>query len=166
MSHLPPFDGLPALAHRESRPRASSPGFTRLARRVAALAVVAVVLGGCAIAIETSRTVDWTNRQRAAAHVPRLAWDPLLAACAEDWAHKLAASGGSLKHSSLDCWPQDATRLGENLANGSSLRAAYSAVLASPTHVANMLRPEWRRLGVGQARTSSGKVVVVWRFSN
>jgi uncharacterized protein YkwD len=157
---------MPPRAASERDPGVVTPVVTPVVRRVAALAVVAVLLGGCAIAVETSRTVDWTNRQRAAAHVPRLAWDPLLAACADDWAGRLAASGGSLRHASLDCWPSGATRLGENLANGSSLRAAYSAVRASPTHMANMLRRDWRRFGVGQARTSSGKVVVVWRFSN
>jgi uncharacterized protein YkwD len=134
---------------------------------VAALAAVAVVLGGCAIAIETFRTVDWTNHQRAMAHVPPLAWDAQLSGCADSWAHTLAAEGGGLRHSGLnDCWPPGATRMGENLANGRNLDAAYAAVLASPSHVANMLKAEWRRFGVGQARTSGGKVVVVWRFSN
>jgi uncharacterized protein YkwD len=60
---------------------------------------------------------------------------------------------GSLLHS---C---SASRVGENIAYGNvSADQMVAMWMSSPGHRANILRPEFTHLGVGVARTGSGRV--------
>jgi uncharacterized protein YkwD/uncharacterized membrane protein required for colicin V production len=56
-------------------------------------------------------------------------------------------------------------RSGENLAFAATARLAHEALLASPTHRANLLSPAFRQVGIGVAAAPSG-LVVVQKFTN
>jgi uncharacterized protein YkwD len=155
---------LPADAAR----KAGRPHRAHGARRAllaALLVAVALVASGCALLAQTAPSLEWTNGQRDDAGVPLLRWDAQLAVCAEAWADELATRR-TLEHGDLlSCKPDGATKLGENLASGVDLQAAYRAILESPAHRKNMLEPTWTRFGIGLARFD-GTVYLVWRFAN
>ncbi|MBO9540179.1 CAP domain-containing protein [bacterium] len=100
------------------------------------------------------------NQERRKAKLRPLVWDERLAALAR--AHSLdmqkqnyfaheAPDGETLADRAARSG-LTYTRLGENLAFAHDLQAAHRGLMKSPGHRANILRPEFRRLGVGIIR--------------
>ncbi len=56
--------------------------------------------------------------------------------------------------------------VGENLARDSSTKNAHAGLLRSATHRANILTPEWKRVGFGIAADSEGQLFFVQEFSD
>ncbi len=97
------------------------------------------------------------NRERAAAGLPALAPDPEMTAVARKHSADMFARG-YFAHVSPDGQdPFDRMRragvvfrtAGENLALAPTLAIAHSGLMNSPGHRANILRPEFGRLGIG-----------------
>ncbi len=90
-----------------------------------------------------------TNALRAAHGLAPLAVDDDLTAKARDWAQSMAAAG-SISHSNLsDNVHSDWHRLGENVGSGPDVASIHDALVNSPSHLANLLDPGFRFVGVG-----------------
>lgn len=80
---------------------------------------------------------------------------------------------GFLSHDVGDGSPQDrlqtagisVARGGENVAHAPDARSAHRALWASPSHRANLLDPEFRRVGLGVARDRNQSLWVVQLFA-
>jgi len=55
--------------------------------------------------------------------------------------------------------------VGENLARDYKTNYAHAGLLRSAAHRANILTPEWRRVGLGIAKDSEGRILFVQEFS-
>lgn len=55
---------------------------------------------------------------------------------------------------------------GENIAESSSEPEAYSALLASPEHLENIMNPHYKRVGIGVAAAPDGSLLFVQDFSD
>ena len=111
------------------------------------------------------------NAERAARHLPALAWDPLLGGYANSWAHALLAAN-QFQHQNLGAILEAAggrfAQVGENLYYGTGGAAdagtAHLVLMASAEHRENMLLPQGRLVGIGAA-CGGGKLVVVEDFA-
>lgn len=132
------------------------------------LVLTTLLLTGCLSSNATS-FVDRTNGLRASRGVAALAGHGALDAKAQAWAETLAARGG-LVHSSLtDGMGAVSWRtLGENLASGAESgdwpARLHDALVASPTHHANLVDRRFTHMGVGVA-SRNGQVYVVEVFA-
>jgi uncharacterized protein YkwD len=129
----------------------------------AASALVAFpAAAGAATKASTSETalLKEINNVRAAHGLQSLTFDPVLAQAAR--AHTLAMSGsGTFAHGDFRTrmlqFHVAGPFVGENLAWGSGSfgtpRGIVNGWLASPLHRANLLRPGFRRVGLGELRT-------------
>jgi hypothetical protein len=101
-----------------------------------------------------------------------LSRDRRLDAIARAHAQRMAASH-RLAHDLGDGSPVDrlegagllARETGENIADAPTLALAHRALWASPSHRANMLRPEYDRVGLAVARDGRGEAWVVEMFA-
>ena len=90
-----------------------------------------------------------TNALRAERGLEHLVIDANLTAKARAWAETMSGQG-RIWHSSLaDGVTSDWYRLGENVGTGSTVEAIHDALVASPSHLANLLDPGFRFVGVG-----------------
>lgn len=90
-----------------------------------------------------------TNALRASRGLPGLVVHGTLVAKARGWAQHLSGTG-TIFHSNLpDGAPNEWVRLGENVGKGPSVASIHAALVASPTHLANLLDPGFRYVGVG-----------------
>lgn len=55
---------------------------------------------------------------------------------------------------------------GENIAQSDTEREAYSALLASPEHLENIVNPHYSRVGIGIAAAPDGSLLFVQDFSD
>lgn len=55
---------------------------------------------------------------------------------------------------------------GENIAQSASEREAYSALLASPEHLENIMNPHYSHVGIGVATAPDGSLLFVQDFSD
>lgn len=93
--------------------------------------------------------VAQTNALRASRGLPGLAVHGALVAKARGWAQHMADAGG-ISHSNLpDGAPDEWQRLGENVGRGPSVASIHQALVASPSHLANLIDPGFRYVGVG-----------------
>lgn len=156
-------------------------------RRIAVLFLAAVLLVGFALAVGPSSAsaagtsavlnpyeadlVARTNAARADAGLPALAAKPGLTDLARSWAGRMA-SAGALSHnpdlgSTLPVhgaaqW----TTAAENVGQGGSASAVFTAYMNSQGHKDNILRAGVTSIGIGAMRTSNGKVWDVMVFTN
>jgi len=94
---------------------------SRLAAAAALALAAPLLIGGTGrLTSLDERLLAAHNRERSAAGIPALAWDPLLAADAESWGRELAASGEFEHSTDVD----EADPQGENLWAGT--RGAYA----------------------------------------
>jgi len=125
----------------------------------AACAALALLLPSTALAGLTraeNGLLREMNRVRAAHGLRPLRFDPRLERAARAHTHTMIATG-SFSHGAFGSrmlrFAVRGRLAGENLAWGSggdgSARAIVAAWLASPVHRANLLRPSFRRVGVG-----------------
>jgi hypothetical protein len=103
---------------------------------------------------------DLTNQDRAAADAPPVAIDPLLSQAAQDKANDMAAKGyfshvtpdGKQPWYWISLVGYQYTYAGENLAvNFTDSTAVEQAWMASPTHHANIVKPQYTKVGFGVA---------------
>lgn len=110
----------------------------------------------------------WVNTERAYNGQPTLSIDADLASQAQLQADRLASCRCGLYHSpmgELGWWLQRGWSLvGENVAYGPNVWAAHQAIMRSPPHVANLLDPRHRGVGVAIRRDSTGRIWVAEVF--
>ena len=107
-----------------------------------------------------------TNGVRSSRGVPALAREASLDGAAAGWARELATSG-VLRHSSL---PQQLlgkpwSAVGENVGFGATSVVIHDALVNSAGHLANIVSPNFTRLGVGAAVDVNGRLWVVELFA-
>ena len=116
--------------------------------------------------------VGWlhtVNDTRALAGVDPLALDPALIISAEDWSDRMATAQ-VLEHAPdlAPGAPPGWGRLGENVGQAEQgqdqATALHEAFVASPTHYANLVQPDYTRLGVGLTTDTHGRLWVTLRF--
>ena len=110
-------------------------------------AVVALLLVACTPAEGTH--FNQLNDYRKSQGVPTLHWEEAAYQKAHAWSEHMA-SQNKLSHSILSQGvPNDWRALGENVAMGPSLNAAFDALVKSAPHRANMLNPKFNRAAIG-----------------
>jgi uncharacterized protein YkwD/uncharacterized membrane protein required for colicin V production len=115
-----------------------------------------------------SEVFDLLNRARVDASLDPLAWSQALADVAQSYAREMYL-GGFFSHDS----PVSGTVVdrvaaagipyvivGENLALAATPRSVHDGLMASPSHRANILNPEFTRVGVGAVQGPLGLMVV------
>jgi hypothetical protein len=110
---------------------------------------------------------------RASAGLSPLERDPGLDGVARDHAVRMARAR-ELSHESEDGDPVERLRaagvdagcVGENVAHASTLALAHRSLWLSPSHRANLLRREFRRVGVAVVHDDSGDVWVAETFAS
>jgi uncharacterized protein YkwD len=103
------------------------------------------------------RFLALVNETRGHSGVGALAMDGRLQASAQGWARQLAQDA-TLHHQDvgqfLDAW----TTAGENVAFGPNVDALFGALVASPRHYANIVRPQFSAVGIGVVVGSDGQL--------
>lgn len=110
--------------------------------------------------------IDYINSARSSEGLaPLVEYGPMNTAAAS-WASSLA-SRGVLEHSGdiVTGAPSDWPIVGENVGRGGSVADIFAAFMASPTHRANVMRPEYNLIGIGNVVTDSGAIYTVHRFA-
>ncbi len=113
-----------------------------------------------------AQVVTLVDRERAAVGLPGLRASTCASGFAQRWSQQMATSG-VFEHQSLapmltGCAARGA---GENIAYGARTpEELMSMWMASPGHRANILRPSFTHLGVGLARSASGRVYATQDF--
>jgi hypothetical protein len=137
------------------------PTVLRFLAIVAAILLVALVLIPTLVARPQTSVADATllnaaNRDRAAAGLPPLAWDPALAAAAPQHALRMArANTWSHQFSGEPSMQERARQAGarfsviaENVAQGPSAAGLHTQWMNSPPHRANLLDPQLNAVGI------------------
>jgi uncharacterized protein YkwD len=114
------------------------------------------------------RLLDLINQDRMAARVAPLALHQELGAIAAGFSGRLAQEG-ALRHNQGFLSPPSlarlgATKLGENVGLDRSLEGAHRAFMASPHHRANILDPDFGRVGIS-VLAAGGALYVVEDFA-
>lgn len=113
-----------------------------------------------------------TERQRAG--LQPLEWDPALAAVARQHAIEMFELGYFAHDSPITGSPFDRmsragiryTAAGENLAFAPTVAVAHRGLMNSPGHRANILSPEFGRIGIGVIKNREFGLMVVQEFRN
>jgi uncharacterized protein YkwD len=130
---------------------------TRLTALVAALLVlVPAATAAAGLTRAEARLLRDLNRVRAAHRLTPLRYDPRLQRAARAHSHEMLVTG-TFQHGAFGTrmvrFDVRGTLTGENLAWGNGRLGTASAILgawlASPEHRANLLRPEFTRIGIG-----------------
>jgi uncharacterized protein YkwD len=124
------------------------------------------VLGEAQVAVDdtlSTTMIEMTNRERSRSRRKAYIRTAELDAAAAEYAATLTS--GRLVHSTdLGAGVTgDWTKLGENLGRGRDLASIHQALMASPTHRANILDSGFTQIGIAVIRTEVG-LVVVQRF--
>lgn len=114
----------------------------------------------------------YINEARTAAGLAPVAWDPLLSRVARSHALDMIANRYFGHISATDGTPARRankggvrfTRLGENLAGNSDLADAHRMLMDSPTHRANILDPDFQRVGLAVVRGGPYGLMIVEEF--
>lgn len=126
--------------------------------------------------LTTAKILELTNTSRAAAHVPALRTNAALTNAAEAKAADMIQRG-YFEHTSPDGkkfweWIRDAgydyTTAGENLAmDFTTAESAHNALMASPSHRANLLKPSYADIGLAVVPgtfNGSGTIMLIEMF--
>jgi uncharacterized protein YkwD len=108
--------------------------------------------------------LEQINAVRTSVGLDELAADPLLVEAGRTWAESMRAAAAinhdpSLKYSYSQSW----LRLGENVGTGPDVESIAAAFVASPSHYANIVRPDWDGAGIGVVSIGT-RIYVVERF--
>jgi uncharacterized protein YkwD len=121
-----------------------------------------------------ARMLEMVNAERAAQGIPPLAADPELAEVARAHSRDMFARG-YFSHVNPDGQePFDRMRqanvrflaAGENLALAQTLPSAHQGLMNSPGHRANILRPQFGRVGIGVLDGGRYGLMVTQKFRN
>ncbi|MCK5471776.1 S-layer homology domain-containing protein [Candidatus Gracilibacteria bacterium] len=112
------------------------------------------------------------NEFRASQRLPAVKLDEEISKFAQDYAEQMATEN-FFGHIDLSGDDPDARRklaglplpVGENLARDSKTEYAHAGLLRSAAHRANILAPEWTRVGLGIAKDVNGQLFFVQEFS-
>ncbi|MGI8683743.1 MAG: CAP domain-containing protein [Acidimicrobiales bacterium] len=132
----------------------------RIAKGMLAMAVVVsgLVLAPPAQAAPADEQsfVTRLNDLRASKGLPRLSVDPRLTDVARVWSGSMAAVK-VMSHNPLLAQqaPSDWLKLGENVGFGPSVAGLHDALVASPTHYANMVDAKFNAVGIGVVASGS-----------
>lgn len=131
-----------------------SNGTRRLVVLLSIAAVSALGLAGVGAGSAVAAPGTWLSRinaYRASSGVAPLREDLQASHVAQRWTQQMALTG-RLAHNPY--YKVQVTtpwyRIGENVGAGRSEATLFSMMVASPAHTANMLRPEFNRVGIGQ----------------
>lgn len=116
--------------------------------------------------------LDLVNQERQAQGLQAVVWSDELSNVAQGHSNDMV-SRGFFDHVNPDGESPDDRRLeggittlvGENLAKAPSLASAHEGLMNSPPHRANILNPEWERLGIGVAKDADGYLLFTQLFS-
>ncbi len=111
--------------------------------------------------------VDKINELRTGLGLEPLAVDPMLVPLARDWAAHLRSQGALSHAGDLSVGVTgDWTRLGENVGVGPTgqIQALFDAFVASPAHYANLVKADYRYIGVGVVYGDDGRIWTAHRF--
>ena len=94
--------------------------------------------------------VSLLNATRAKGGLPPLTVDPELRSLARDWARHMADAGHISHANPISAGvTADWLKLGENVGTGGNVTVVMNAFVASPGHYANIMDPEFTKVGVG-----------------
>jgi hypothetical protein len=130
---------------------------TRRALGVILVAVTAMLLVPLAPAqAQSSPAADeqafvaMINQLRASRGLPALRVDAELTGHGRAWAQRMAEAGGISHNPHFASQVQQNWRkVGENVGVGGDVASLFDAFVASPTHLANLVHPEFTHIGVG-----------------
>lgn len=127
-----------------------------------------VAAPAAALSAEEQAFVDAINASRAAAGLPPLTVSEELSVLADLHSARMASSG-TIYHSSdvggtVGSVYPNWTRAGENVGMGSTVESIHAAMLASPTHAANIYG-DYNLLGVGVYTNPGGVMFVTQLFA-
>lgn len=135
----------------------------RSCRVLAPLSLVVLLLAGC-LTDQEQEAGQLVNQERARAGLAALDLDEDAKAKAQSWAGKMAAAG-MLSHSNLAAGIDGAwTRLGENVAMGSSVSEMHQMMMSSPEHRAQILNASFTHVGIGVAEGANGMLYTAQVF--
>lgn len=142
-------------------------------RRVLPLAALVFSLGVVTLVANDSASADpaderafvaAVNAERAAAGLPALVVDGQLTDAARNWAQSMAAAGQISHAPDITVGvTADWLKMGENVGVGPDVDSIMRAFMASPTHRANVVDPEFTHVGVGVV-WANGAMYTVHRF--
>lgn len=120
-----------------------------LAATLAATVVLALPASAGTADME-AQFVAKINDLRASKGLQPLIVDAELTGIGRDWAAKMAAAG-QISHNPNFRYEvtQDWQRLGENVGVGPSVDSLFQAFVNSPGHYANLVQPDYNRVGIG-----------------
>jgi len=109
------------------------------------------------------RLLALTNQARTSVGVPVLSFDAALSSVARWWAQAMARDRAISHNPDLGSEIAGWSRLAENVGVGSSIDQVHDALLASPSHYANLSDAGFPLVGIGVA-SGGGRVYVVEDF--
>ncbi len=137
---------------------------------VASFVVALSLVGGSASAEEIDPAiaehefVGRLNDLRAAHGLHSLSIDPALTDVARQWAAQMASVNQiSHRRDLTSVAPSNWLVLGENVGAGPTVGPIHDALVASPSHFANLVDPRFRQVGVGVV-VVDGKMFVAQNF--
>lgn len=107
------------------------------------------------------------NAIREANGMRPLTLDKNMRSAARDWTAWMA-DNTTLQHADdiVTGAPADWLKVGENVGRGGSVESVWDAFLASPSHRANLLDPDYDLVGVGVLWTADGRLYTTHRFAS
>ena len=130
----------------------------------AVVALLAIIVASCDETTNSNRStvVSQINKERSSRKLPTLRQASDLNRKAGSWAAKMRDEC-KLSHSNLSSGVSLNWRaLGENVAYAGSLSKTHISLMNSPRHKANILKPNYNRVGVGVATGKCGGYNVVY----
>ena len=112
---------------------------------------------------DESRLLSLTNGLRASVGAPALTLDESLSAVARSWAAKMAADGTISHNPSLTIQVGSWSKVAENVGMGPDVDTVHRALVASPSHYANLVDTGVTLVGIGVV-TSGRYVFAVENF--
>jgi hypothetical protein len=141
---------------------------------VAVVAMVAGVFGSLTLASapanaedsarNASSFVSLINGLRTSRGLAPLAIDGALAGSAQSWASHMASTNTLAHDPNLGSAVSGWTSIGENVGSGPSVNNIWNAFVASPTHLHNLLNPNFTHVGVGYLVDGRGLIWTAHRF--
>jgi len=134
----------------------------------AGLLVVGTAAAGAASPADEAAFVSKINALRGSKGLAALAPDAALAATACTWNDQMIAAG-TISHdpnlaAEIASISPNWRKGGENVGMGGTVDSLFDAFVASPGHYANLVDPQYTRVGVCVGRDASGKLFTTHRF--
>ena len=126
-------------------------------------AVLAVAGPAHAASADELKVHALANSLRASVGAPAVTYDETLASVARAWASKMAASGTISHNPDLPKQVSNWIRVTENVGMGPNIETIHNALVASPSHYANLVDREVTIMGVGVV-VSGNTVFLVQNF--